>query len=81
MLVRYWHRILRNALTEAKNNFRDQAPCVNVWIVPENKILKSTEEDNECGLTLSEKKYREPVAYKVLDKINAFKNKPYAINK
>ena len=67
------------ALTEAKKIFGDEEPCVNVWLVPESKILKSSEEDKELWLTLSEKKYREPVAYKVLDKINAFKNNPTAI--
>jgi ring-1,2-phenylacetyl-CoA epoxidase subunit PaaB len=62
------------ALARAKTQFSNLLPSVNVWVVPENKILKSTETDKEMWDTLPEKKYREPVAYKVLDKINAYKN-------
>jgi ring-1,2-phenylacetyl-CoA epoxidase subunit PaaB len=63
------------ALAESKTHFADQGPCVNVWIVPAAKILKSTAEDIEIWQTLADKKYREPVAYKVLDKITAYKNR------
>ena len=66
------------ALAGAKALFAAEEPCVNIWIVPESKILKSSEEDKELWLTLNEKKYREAVAYKVLDKINAFKNRTAA---
>ncbi|MGV3587020.1 MAG: phenylacetic acid degradation b, partial [Adhaeribacter sp.] len=64
------------ALAQAKQQFGEQTPCVNIWVAPAAKILKSSEEDKVWWLTLNEKKYREPVAYKVLDKINNFKNKP-----
>jgi ring-1,2-phenylacetyl-CoA epoxidase subunit PaaB len=63
------------ALAVAKEQFGDQAPCVNVWVMPTAQVFKSAEEDKDLWLTLSEKKYREPVAYKVLDKINAFKTR------
>lgn len=66
----------QEALAQAKQQFGDQQPCVNVWVVPAAKIFKSAEEDKDLWLTLSDKKYREPVAYKVLDKITAFKNRP-----
>ncbi|KAA5542436.1 phenylacetic acid degradation b [Adhaeribacter rhizoryzae] len=65
----------QNALAQAKQQFGEQIPCVNIWVAPAAKILKSSEEDKDWWLTLNEKKYREPVAYKVLDKINAFKNR------
>jgi ring-1,2-phenylacetyl-CoA epoxidase subunit PaaB len=67
-----------SALAQAKAQFADQGPCVNVWIVPAAKILKSTAEDIEIWKTLADKKYREPVAYKVLDKITAYKNRTSA---
>lgn len=62
-----------DALAQAKNQFANQQPCVNIWIIPAAQILKSEPEDQEMWTTTAEKKYREPVDYKVQDKINAFK--------
>lgn len=61
------------ALNLAKESFKDQLPCVNIWVVPADKMLKSDLDDLAMWLTTSEKKYREPTDYKVQDKINAFK--------
>jgi ring-1,2-phenylacetyl-CoA epoxidase subunit PaaB len=64
----------RSALALARQQFGDQVPCVNVWIVPAEKMMRSQESDQAMWATTADKKYREPVAYKVQDKISAFKN-------
>jgi ring-1,2-phenylacetyl-CoA epoxidase subunit PaaB len=64
----------REALAQAREKFGDQVPCVNVWVVPASKMIRSQESDQAMWTMAPEKKYREPVAYKVLDKITAFKN-------
>ena len=62
------------ALLEAKYSITDINPCVNAWVIPAAKIKKSEATDIEMWLNTPDKKYREPVAYKVLDKITAFKS-------
>lgn len=64
----------RSALAQAKEQFADQVPCVNVWVVPAQKMRRSEPADLAMWTTTADKKYREPVAYKVLEKVNAFKN-------
>jgi ring-1,2-phenylacetyl-CoA epoxidase subunit PaaB len=64
----------RAALAQAREAFGDQLPCVNVWIVPAAKMICAGPGDQDLWATTAEKKYREPVAYKVQDKITAFKN-------
>lgn len=48
-------------------------PCVNVWVCPSSSILFSEDEDRDIWNTLPDKKYRDAIAYKAADKINAFK--------
>jgi ring-1,2-phenylacetyl-CoA epoxidase subunit PaaB len=55
----------------AKDNFQD--PCLGVWAILNSDILFTNEEDKVIWNTLSEKKYREAIAYKSQDKINKFK--------
>jgi ring-1,2-phenylacetyl-CoA epoxidase subunit PaaB len=62
------------ALTQARQQFGDQQPCINVWIIPAGQIRRSAETDQDLWATTEDKKYREPAAYKVLDKITAYKN-------
>ena len=66
------------ALTEAKNAFGEKGPIVNVWVIKSNDLLQSAEEDKDMWTTIPEKKYREAIAYKVMDKITKYKedNKP-----
>jgi ring-1,2-phenylacetyl-CoA epoxidase subunit PaaB len=64
----------RAALAQARESFGDQSPCVNVWVIPTEKMIRSQAADLPMWATTAEKKYREPVAYKVQDKITAFKN-------
>ncbi|QCR22922.1 phenylacetic acid degradation b [Pontibacter sp. SGAir0037] len=63
----------QQALKKAKEQFGDLLPVVNVWVVKTQHVLQSAEEDKDMWATLPEKKYREPTAYKVLDKISKFK--------
>jgi ring-1,2-phenylacetyl-CoA epoxidase subunit PaaB len=64
----------RSALAQAREQFGNQLPCVNVWIIPADQMIRSAEKDQDLWATTIDKKYREPVAYKVLDKITAYKN-------
>lgn len=49
--------------------------CSGVWIIREDDFLKTTDEDAHFWDTLPEKKYREVIMYKSLDKITAWKAK------
>ncbi len=66
------------ALQEAKQAFGEKGPIVNVWVVRSKDVLQSAEEDKDMWTTIPEKKYREAIAYKVMDKITKYKeeNKP-----
>lgn len=61
------------ALQEAKKIYGSQTPVVNIWIVPVAELLRSEENDKIMWETTPDKKYRDAIAYKVQDKINAFK--------
>ncbi|PTX18764.1 ring-1,2-phenylacetyl-CoA epoxidase subunit PaaB [Pontibacter mucosus] len=63
----------QEALQEAKRQFGDKGPIVNVWVVKSKHVLQSAEEDKDMWLTVPEKKYREATAYKVMDKITKYK--------
>lgn len=62
-----------NALQEAKQAFGEKGPIVNVWVVKSKDVLQSAEDDKDMWTTVPEKKYREAIAYKVMDKITKFK--------
>ncbi|NEM97327.1 phenylacetic acid degradation b [Pontibacter burrus] len=61
------------ALAEAKKAFGEKGPIVNVWVVKSKDVLQSAEEDKDMWTTIPEKKYREAIAYKVMDKITKYK--------
>lgn len=61
------------ALQEAKSDFGEKGPIVNVWVVKSKDVLQSAEEDKDMWTTIPEKKYREAIAYKVMDKITKYK--------
>jgi ring-1,2-phenylacetyl-CoA epoxidase subunit PaaB len=63
----------QEALQEARNQFGDKPPVVNVWVVKSKHVLQSAEEDKDMWTTIPDKKYREATAYKVMDKITKFK--------
>ncbi|PSR54210.1 phenylacetic acid degradation b [Adhaeribacter arboris] len=56
----------------AKENFA-QEPCVNIWVVRTADLYRTDPADEEIWLNTPEKKYREAAAYKVMEKINQFK--------
>ncbi|WP_162427035.1 phenylacetic acid degradation b [Pontibacter pudoricolor] len=68
----------QEALQEAKQQLGEKGPIVNVWVVKSKDVLQSAEEDKDMWTTIPEKKYREAIAYKVMDKITKYKeeNKP-----
>ncbi|QMU29184.1 phenylacetic acid degradation b [Adhaeribacter radiodurans] len=60
------------ALQAAKENFA-QEPCVNIWVVRTADLYRTDPANEDIWLNTSEKKYREAAAYKVMEKINQFK--------
>jgi ring-1,2-phenylacetyl-CoA epoxidase subunit PaaB len=63
----------QEALQEAKQAFGDKGPVVNVWVVKSKHVFQSNEEDKDMWLTIPDKKYRDAIAYKVMDKITKYK--------
>ena len=61
------------ALAEAKNQFGEKKPIVNVWVVKAENIFRSETEDQDIWSTTKDKQYREATAYRVLDKITKYK--------
>lgn len=62
-----------DALAAAKSQFGEALPCVNVWVVRAAALLRSTEEDKDLWATVTDKKYRDAIAWKVQDRIERFK--------
>ncbi|MDQ3291164.1 MAG: phenylacetic acid degradation b [Bacteroidota bacterium] len=60
------------ALLAAKEIFAKDT-CVNIWVVRTADLYRTDPADEEIWLNTSEKKYREAAAYKVMEKINQFK--------
>ncbi len=61
-----------DALRAAKENFASE-PCVNIWVVRTADLYRTDPVDEEIWLNLPDKKYRDAGAYKVMEKINQFK--------
>ena len=61
------------ALAEAKNQFGEKKPIVNVWVVKAENIFRSETEDQDIWSTTKDKQYREATAYRVMDKITKYK--------
>ncbi len=61
-----------DALRAAKENFAGHS-CVNIWAIPTAELYRTDPADEDLWLNLPEKKYREAAAYKVMEKINQFK--------
>jgi ring-1,2-phenylacetyl-CoA epoxidase subunit PaaB len=64
----------QNALLQAKKEYGDQQ-AFQVWIIRTEDMLFNSEADKDIWHTLPEKKYRDAIAYKSADKINAFKER------
>ncbi|GGG06392.1 phenylacetic acid degradation b [Pontibacter amylolyticus] len=63
----------QEALQEARKQFGEKGLIVNVWVVKSKHVLQSAEEDKDMWTTIPDKKYREAIAYKVMDKITKYK--------
>ncbi len=61
------------ALAAAKAQFGEVVPCVNVWVVRAADLLRSAEEDKDIWATVTDKKYRDAINWKVQDRIDRFK--------
>jgi ring-1,2-phenylacetyl-CoA epoxidase subunit PaaB len=61
------------ALAQAKAQFSEKKPIVNVWVIKAADMFRSEEEDKDIWSTTKEKEYREATAYRVLDKITKYK--------
>lgn len=62
-----------DALAAAKAQFGSLMPCTNVWVVRAADVLRSPEEDKDMWSTVTDKKYRDAIAWKVQDRIERFK--------
>lgn len=62
-----------DALAAARAQFGEVTPCVNVWVVPAAAFLRSADEDRDIWATVTEKKYRDAINWKVQDRIDRFK--------
>lgn len=62
-----------NAVAEYARLFSPAGPFLNVWAVKTTDIL--LQDDKELWGTLSEKKYRDAIAYRVNERIEQFKRK------
>ena len=64
----------KEAISSAKAELSDKL-VFNIWVVNEENILVSSEEDKEMWLTVPEKTFREAFAYKASDKIKEYKQR------
>ncbi|MBL8007187.1 MAG: 1,2-phenylacetyl-CoA epoxidase subunit B [Ignavibacteria bacterium] len=62
------------ALLLAKEQFARRYKCVNIWVVKTSDISRTGKEDEDIFETTPEKMYREAGGYKVMDRINKFKD-------
>ncbi len=63
------------AVVFAKEQYTRRGQCVNLWVVKTSDVFVTEYEDSDIFETTVNKKYREPDAYKVIDRINAFKER------
>ena len=63
------------AVVFAKEQDSRRGQCVNLWVTKTSDIFATDYDDADIFETTSSKQYREPDAYKVMDRINAFKER------
>lgn len=63
------------ALLLAKEQYARRYKCVNMWVVKTSDIFRTEKQDEDIFETTPEKIYREAGGYKVMDRINKFKEK------
>lgn len=63
-----------DALAAASHQFGAlPGACVNVWVVRAADLLRSADEDRDLWATVTDKKYRDAIAWKVQERIERFK--------
>ncbi len=63
------------ALVYAKEQFARRGQTSNLWVVPSRFVAATEYEDADIFETTVEKLYRDPATYKVMDRIQAYKEK------
>jgi ring-1,2-phenylacetyl-CoA epoxidase subunit PaaB len=67
-----------DAYQRAGTTYNTGKTVLNVWVVRHDDMLFNTEDERVIWHTLSEKKFRDAIAYKALDKIKKFKEEQLA---
>ena len=62
-----------DALMAAKQNLNQDKPILNIWVVKDSDVFKTSESDKNIWITLPEKQFREATDYRGADKIKQFK--------
>lgn len=63
------------ALMFGKEQFARRGTTVNLWVVKSADVFVSDYEDSDIFETTPEKKHRDAGSYKVMDRINAYKER------
>lgn len=63
------------ALLYAKEQYARRGVTSNLWVVPSSSVTATEYFDEDIFTTTSEKTYRDPGTYKVMDRIQAFKER------
>jgi ring-1,2-phenylacetyl-CoA epoxidase subunit PaaB len=63
------------ALLYAKEQYARREVTANIWVVPSSSVSATEYEDDDIFTTAPEKLYRNPASYKVMDRIQAFKDR------
>lgn len=63
------------ALLYAKEQYSRRGVTANLWVAPSSCISATEYFDEDIFETTSEKLYRDPATYKVMDRIKAFKER------
>lgn len=63
------------ALLYAKEQYSRRGTTSNLWVVPSSCVTATEYFDEDIFETTKEKTYRDPGVYKVMDRINAYKER------
>ncbi|MCB9245216.1 MAG: 1,2-phenylacetyl-CoA epoxidase subunit B [Flavobacteriales bacterium] len=63
------------ALLYAKEQYARRGVTSNLWVVPSSCVTATEYFDEDIFATTAEKIYRDPATYKVMDRIQAFKER------
>lgn len=66
------------AVMFAKEQYSRRGQCVNLWVVKTSDVFVTDYDDADIFETTPEKKHRDPESYKVMDRIQAFKERQKA---